>query len=91
MTPITFDWFALRAMWFAFGAVCMFVLLVLLAPVILSGRLSRQEEWTDWSVYSEPEPEPAPKSEIDIMSQLATEHERADFYLGLYTDTMKKM
>jgi len=49
-------------MWFSLGAFCMFVFFVAIAPVILSGRISRQEELTQWGIYAEPEPEPAQDS-----------------------------
>lgn len=82
MTAADWEWFALRAMWFAFGAFCMFVFFVAIAPVILSGRISRQEEWTDWSVYSEPEPEPA-TPERD--AELAEAEAKAEFYYRMAT------
>ncbi len=82
MTPITWEWFALRAMWFSFGAFVMFVFFVAIAPVILSGRISRFEEWTDWSVYSEPEPEPEPP----IDAELAEAEAKAEFYYRMATE-----
>ena len=82
MTPITWEWFALRAMWFSFGAFCMFVFLVTIAPVILSGRISRQEELTQWGIYAKPEPEAATQ-ERD--AALAEAEAKAEFYYRMAT------
>ena len=82
MTPITWEWFALRAMWFSLGAFCMFVFFVAIAPVILSGRISRQEELTQWGIYAEPEPEPA-TPERD--AELAEAEAKAEFYYRMAT------
>ncbi len=82
MTPITWEWFALRCMWSLFGALVMFVLLVVIAPVILSGRISRQEELTQWGIYAEPEPEPA-TPERD--AALAEAEAKAEFYCRMAT------
>ena len=82
MTPITWEWFALRAMWFSFGAFVMFVFFVAIAPVILSGRISRQEELTQWGIYAEPEPEPA-TPERD--AELAEAEAKAEFYYRMAT------
>ncbi len=84
MTPITWEWFALRAMWSLFGAFVMFVLLVVIAPVILSGRISRWEEQQPlWDItYAEPEPEPEPATpERD--AELA--EAEAEFYYRMAT------
>lgn len=37
------DW-VIHALWFAFGAACMFVLIVALAPVMLSSEISQAQE-----------------------------------------------
>ena len=37
------DW-PIHALWFAFGAACMFVLMVALAPVMLSSEISQAQE-----------------------------------------------
>lgn len=83
MTPITWEWFALRAMWFAFGALTMFIFIMGIAPVILSGRISRWEEQQPlWDItYAEPETEPAPS----IDAQLAEAEAKADFYYRMAT------
>ena len=83
MTPITWEWFALRAMWFSLGAFCMFVFFVAIAPVILSGRISRWEEQQPlWDItYAEPEPEPEPP----IDAALAEAEAKAEFYYRMAT------
>ena len=80
MTPITWEWFALRCMWSLFGAFVMFVLLVVIAPVILSGRISRQEEMTQWGIYAEPEPEPATPERDSALAEA-----EAEFYYRMAT------
>jgi len=81
MTPITWEWFALRCMWSLFGAFVMFVFFVAIAPVILSGRISRQEELTQWGIYAEPDPEPEPP----IDAALAEAEAKAEFYYRMAT------
>ena len=70
-------------MWSLFGAFVMFVLLVVIAPVILSGRISRQEEMTQWGIYAEPEPEPdSPERD----AALAKAEAKAEFYYRMATE-----
>ncbi len=74
MTPITWEWFALRAMWFAFGGSIGFFAGFLIASIFaVSSGISRWEE-------AQPEPEPAtPERDAELAEA------EAEFYYRMAT------
>lgn len=76
-------------MWFAFGGSIGFFAGFLIASIFaVSSGISRFEEWTDWSVYSEPEPEPAQDSAevAALKAKLETAQADVAFYYQMATE-----
>jgi len=76
MPPITWEWFALRAMWFVFGGSIGFFAGFLIASIFaVSSGISRWEK-------AQPEPEPAtPERDAKLVEAEA----KAEFYYRMAT------